>query len=972
MIKNFTSLLVFVFLVVSVSATTYQTIDVAGVIKWSIDGGATDCGCTPGSAGKNDLIYVNHPYTFGIGFFTGEIKAFMDINTSMDTVIFADSTRKVESVWEIHNTVVEFQDGVVTKLKNINDFIISNSVITCQGSFKIDETTALITGSKVTFNSTCEVFGTKNQKAGNLTIGGLSEVYFNGNVYGDINGDGRISFEESECYFAAGTIIGQVKMDVKALGSLTLNNGVTIDGSEVIVFDNATIVMLNNITVLNSHLSANTPNLVLGQYAIFANGTVLDFGENVTGFFWGTISFNDVEILLRTDCTMGFLSGVQISESVIDIEEGAIADFTDADIDESDLFIGGLLASDTSTVITKSDMTVYSTGIIDLTYSTYCDFNNSKVNNKQAASELTCGQSYNPDLNQFNIWDGSVWSQGNPPNNVGVFAEIKGNYNTSTDGSFTCGHLIVDDSLLVDIDSLDFIRATQSFNNHGIMIVKNKGSLLMDAAILYTENSGLINVEVVGALSSMRYNIWSTPIKDTLGILARFPDTNPCDIFVFEASSQSWKYDYEPNTEVLCGTFPDTNTVVFTPNDVIYGANGAMNIGLGYFIPGNDSSAVRNFAGVVNNGVVSQYVQTSNLGSNPNWDNDDWNLIGNPYPSGLDLNDFWNRNAYLSPSLTDGVYFWIETKTPPYDQYGSYLAWNFAGGTYVPEVQSEISIVPAGMGFWVLANDPDSSGTHAYDVVFSNSMRVSLGDAVGGSGYVSTRYQYHESVRHRMWINLTNDSSQFDQILVATHPEATDGIDLLFDAHKNYGGEPLAIAMVNNNQSFTIQAFAPRIAVDTSEIELIIIAANTSSHYLEIDSAAYYLNKKRVFLLDKEKGTEQEMLLGQKITLDIDSTGAYEHRFYLKVTNSHITGIENVEHGLDGRIWSFGNEVFYDSFVHNVAQINVYDLRGVQVYQSNPNSRNSSFELQSIAEGIYIVKFTDDFGNERVERLFIR
>jgi hypothetical protein len=275
------------------------------------------------------------------------------------------------------------------------------------------------------------------------------------------------------------------------------------------------------------------------------------------------------------------------------------------------------------------------------------------------------------------------------------------------------------------------------------------------------------------------------------------------------------------------------------------------------------------------------------------------------------------------------------------------------------------------MGFWVLANDPDGSGRFAYDLEFNNSMRDSYAESAATTRYVSRRYEYNDNRHQQVWINLTNDSSQYDQILISTHPGATDEIDLLFDAHKNYGGEPLSLAMVNGTEDYTIQGFAPRIEVDTSEIELKILVSNSSTHYLTIDSVNHYLDEKRVFLLDKLKGTETEMLLDQSIALDVDSAGSYADRFYLKVTNEFVTSIEEISTEIDGRVWVANGELRYDSFTSDISQLNIYDLRGALLYAAQPHNRNSSVNVSGINSGVYLVEFTDVLNRKLVKKIYL-
>ena len=961
-----------IILPLSLFATNYETIDISGVIKWSTDGGQSDCNCTPDYENKSDFIYVNHPYTFTNAEIGGlDVNAYMKIETGVSSpVVFVPFVNLREAAFEIVNSVVEFQDGIFTRLKN-SELIITNSEVTYTGAFKLDETTALVSGgSTIVFNNTCEVFGKKNAKAGNFFVSGNSTVDFNGNVYGDIKGDGRISFGESTCDFATAISIQAVKMDINSLATLTANNGVSVVSSEINVAENANVVMYNNINFIDANLTANTPNLVLGTGAIF-NSSVLDFGEFVNGFFWGDIQFDGVEVFIRNGAVMGFLSGIEYRNSILNVDEGGIADFTDAHITNGELFIHGLLKSDTTTIITESDMEVTSTGIVDLTHSYYCDFDRTKVNNKKASDELVCSGTWNPDQNDFKIWENGVWSgNGLPPNNVGVYAEIKEHYQTGLNGDILCGSLTINDSVLVKVDSLGFIHATQTFNNGGLLVIENKGSLLMDPQTRYLENNGRTSLKIRGAVSQMSYNVWSTPVRDTFGILTDFILTNPCDVYAFEAGIQNWKYDYEEYTTLLCGIPPDTQTVVFTENDIIPNADGLMDIGRGYFVPGNNLWATRFFTGIVNNGVINHHIETTAIGSNPDWDNDDWNLIGNPYPSGLDLNAFWARNASFQNAMTDGIYFWVETKEPPYDQYGSYLTWNFSGGTYLPQTRTEVSIVPPGMGFWVLANDPDGSGSFAYDVEFNNTMRVSFAGTTSADRYVSKKYDYDEE-HHKIWMNLTNDSLQYDQILIATHPEATDTIDLLFDAHKNYGGEPLALAMVNGNEAFTIQGFAPRVAVDTTMIELVVLASNSSSHYLTIDSSRYFLDHKRVYLVDSLKGTEYEMKLGMPLTLDIDSANRYTNRFYLKITNSFVLNVADGVIGSGVKIWASNSRVNLSSKGILMDKVKVYDLSGVLIRQFEPKSAEYQFILNDVSSGIYLIEAITTDGQRAIERVYV-
>ena len=918
-------------------STIYQTIDNGGGnIGWSTDGGITDCGCQAASAGKQDSIIVLHAYTFPIGYFSdGEIEAPVRVSAGLGNLVL-------------------FEDNI--------------------DLFKID---IRLYSSTVTFNGKFGITGAGQNVSGVYAYSG-SVVSFNDDFgNGKKQDNAEIYLDSSEVVFAPQILIKGMVLTTAFSSNVTLGNNDYLEKCWLINQQNSALDIGNGVIFDDSEVRLYSNIVSIGNNVKFNTDAIIYFGENMNINIPGSVSFNHASVNLSTESSaqgaiVNIKSGVVIVDSEVNVPDGTILNITDPNIYKNNgtptITVDGLLNLDSVIVITDTRFNVQSKGIINMLDGTSCDFTGSTVNSNttDAASVLSCGQTYNPDNSEFYIWENGSWSQPSPPNHVGALVEIRDSYVTGTDGDILCGNLYINEDITTTISSGGYIRSTSYFNNLGIMTIKNEGSLIMDENTVFHFDNGTFLVERVGQLSGMKFNVWSSPVWEE-NLLSIFEYTNPCDMYVFEAKLQSWKYDFTVGTELTC----NGNDVVFGVNDVISGADGFFDRGRGYFIPGNNVDSIHVFNGSVNNSIRTIKINTSNLGNQPYWQGDDWNLVGNPYPSGLDLNLLWGENAIKNPYITDAIYFWVETANPPYDEFGSYEAWNPLGGTYFYDSNEKVNsingIVPAGMGFWVYANDPDDSGSKIYDFKFDNTMRVINQAPLAKSNH----YRYQTSERHRIWLNLTNDSNGYDQVLIGTLPSATDGIDALYDAHLNYNGENMLLATVQENQYFTINSFAPRIKVDTTEIELFVMAANESNHYLTIDSSLIYLNEKRVFLLDKEKGTEQEMLENQSILLDIDTAGKYEQRFYLRVTNSHITGVAEIENGLDGRVWSFGNEIFYDNFLSNISEITVYDLRGVEIYRSWPKKRNSQFTIGTQVEGIFIVRLKDVRGNMRTERVYL-
>ncbi len=101
-----------------------------------------------------------------------------------------------------------------------------------------------------------------------------------------------------------------------------------------------------------------------------------------------------------------------------------------------------------------------------------------------------------------------------------------------------------------------------------------------------------------------------------------------------------------------------------------------------------------NFTGTPNNGDITTPIRKGTLIGTVDVDaeNDEWNLIGNPYPSALDAAAFLNLPANI-PVIDGTLYLWTHNSQPNaatidpfYGDYvlnytdSDYAAWNKTGG----------------------------------------------------------------------------------------------------------------------------------------------------------------------------------------------------------------------------------------------------------------------------------------------------
>jgi hypothetical protein len=659
--------------------------------------------------------------------------------------------------------------------------------------------------------------------------------------------------------------------------------------------------------------------------------------------------------------------GSYLRETNIYISAGASLEFTGNASITQDTYVElhGTFIFNTNNWFNFQNAEIVGTGLLDLTGVTGCGVYNSIVNGKNAAKVLNCQQINDLGLINVNIWDGQNWSGGQAPKSCLENALIQGDYSTAN-GNVLVGNITVENGYEVDIIEGTYFDICNRFTNQGEVRVHSGGSLIQREGSELIDN-GLFVVQREDNLDQFKYQIWSSPVIGQQFIENIFYNSNPCDMYVFEAQEQVWKYDFPVGHQTTCNGVP----VQFSANDVIVNGDGILNTAYGYFVPGASTGPVtREFYGTVHNGPIKSRISTTNLGANALWDGDDWNMIGNPYPSNIDGAKFWEENAVEHARLTDGLYLWMAEADTPYHEFQSYLVWNPVGATYINDGATPFDgIIPIGCGFWVSANDPDGTGNEIYDVEFHNSMRVFQDGVLEISDESFPDVSNFE--RERAWLAVTTASGNYEQILVGQHPFATDGIDRLYDAHFNPSGSPIAFASVNQQELFTIQGFSPFTSNGNKDLELYVFTSDTSTHYLTWDSTLYFEGNKELFLVDTLLQTVTQLELGVPVELPIDTVGEYTERFYLRVRASDPSSVVDVtKYPFNGRVWSQNATLYFDNYAADVSNLEVYNIQGQLIYSTQPNSRNDAFLLPISTSGIYVARLSDNNGRQQVVKLF--
>ena len=237
-------------------------------------------------------------------------------------------------------------------------------------------------------------------------------------------------------------------------------------------------------------------------------------------------------------------------------------------------------------------------------------------------------------------------------------------------------------------------------------------------------------------------------------------------------------------------------------------------------------------------------------------DDDQWHLIGNPYPSAIDVVSF--LNSPTNTSLLDGtVYLWTHntlpsTSTP--DPFYADFGANYKGSDYatvnslgVSNTAASGGVTPSryiasGQSFFVMGLN---NGTAAFD----NTMRVS------DFNNIFLRTEGQETItndfeKHRIWLNLSNEDAAFSQVLIGYAEGVTLDWDRGLDGLVNNGNFVSFYSIAPSN-NLTIQG-RPLPFNDSDIVPLGYNATVANSYRIGIDHFDPLFTNQDVFLKDKD------------------------------------------------------------------------------------------------------------------------
>lgn len=573
------------------------------------------------------------------------------------------------------------------------------------------------------------------------------------------------------------------------------------------------------------------------------------------------------------------------------------------------------------------------------------DVNNATVGQNIRLGEHSSGSTIFNEMNQ--------WTNGAPDRYKSAI--INQNYNTAIHGSIEACSVTINEGVVLEVQANQYLYIENNLIVNGTLNIANEGSLVMMQDDGWIQNTGEINIyKNTAEIKQYDYTYWSSPVA-TANINTVFANSPQNSFYFFNTEKYQ---DLDNNQE-------DDN------GDAWQTFSGNMEIGKGYTAMAPNTSPFQNiqsviFTGTPNNGIYTTPIYTS---ENIMDIDDDWNLIGNPYPSAIDIEALYNH-ANNANVLTGSFYFWTHQTTYNSEENGKYSADDYAiytvgtgGVAAVPNGTVPNGYISSGQGFFVEA-------LQAGNIEWNNSIRVNNQNNLFFKSTEKNKSNLEE--KDRIWLNLSNENGAFSQILIGFLPESSKNYTPKFDGIRMEGSNFLSFYSFKNDKKLAIQGATALQGTETIPLGFHSKINESTILKVAIDKLEGGLKEKPIYLFDAKTNAFHD-LSKSSYEFTLEKEGIYNNRFSLHFTTAALN-FEQVQHQKEGLlVTKNSDEIIISTFKHtSIKGLKIFDLLGRTVFSSNhANTEVKLYKSQIQANTIYIVQAKLENGKTIRKKVFL-
>ncbi|MDN3643674.1 hypothetical protein QWY87_13235 [Lutimonas halocynthiae] len=552
----------------------------------------------------------------------------------------------------------------------------------------------------------------------------------------------------------------------------------------------------------------------------------------------------------------------------------------------------------------------------EFSFDDWIELTNVKVDLASANQNISLGAYQSGPIS----WTNTGWSAGQLPDLTRI-VHIDHPYSGSS-GNIEACDLIINEPIDFNVGGTNSVIVYRDLTINAAFEIGDNESLVMydddatiNGSIKKHENSTFRN-------NTYDFTYWSSPVEEA----------DLAKVFAGVNSNRIYYYDQSRTTT------SDKNHPDFWSTWVL--ASDKMKNGRGYAaegIAGETGVHEIVFEGKPNNGTIYEDLNFHNDdGANTNVDND-FNMLGNPYPSAINIETFFEINSDV---IEPTVYLW--THMTPVDQdsgdfsFDDYATYNYIGGTGVGKRaiggDPPTKNIGSSQGFFVRAKK------HA-KVTFNNTMRMVDANDQFFKGRLIKK-EKSDTEKDRIWLDLTTNQGGFNQILIGFDDKASDAYDSGYDALKFEGSNKIGFYSVLNSDKLTIQGLAP-----FNEAKEILLGFDTKlaqrEYSISISGLEGKLRDADLILYDNLLNISHD-LEKSAYTFMHNEIGGFPGRFSLKLRHEVDLSIEE-EPIQEELIISNAEDVFSIVASNEVSTLNMFDLQGRLIMRIHPNQKSFDF-----------------------------
>jgi hypothetical protein len=528
-------------------------------------------------------------------------------------------------------------------------------------------------------------------------------------------------------------------------------------------------------------------------------------------------------------------------------------------------------------------------------------------------------------------------------------------------------------------------------------------------SVFETTSLGYIKRDQQGKKNSYNYNYWSSPVNLIQGVTNNAPYIIKSILRDGTISANPKIINFGVSTDFADSAITDplkiTDRWIWTYNSpIVQGndlenykqwyqitSNGSIKVGEGYTMKGTGGvapiTATQNytFIGKPNSGTITL-----------NFSKDSSYLVGNPYPSAIDADEFIKDNLKdcldckaSENSFSGALYFWdhfgLSNNHTLSEYEGGYATYTLMGGVAAINnsplnkndgasgVSTPKRFITVAQGFFIdgfIENDISGpqipTVVHGGPILFKNSQRVFQRETTSNSVSMKKRELSKSNADLRPKIRLGFDTpiGGHRQILVGADKNTSNQFDIGYDALL-YDLNENDMYWEINKSNFVIQAVP-----DFNTDQIIPFAIATSKEgdvKIKIDELENIPSNTTIYLYDNQTNLYHDLRNSEfKTAL---AKGEYKNRFSLKFEKTQTLSLDPVKTIRDDEIIVFySKKILYinnHTLETKINSVSLYNINGQSIINwkiDTQNQQDIQILNKNLSSGVYIAKLSTTEG----------